>query len=143
MTLRRVDQAMAAGASRILEGVRVGPELRTRFRQLPVMVRTSGFAATYAYLVAKSDPDSELGIAYGQAATGIREHLDTRNLLRIPAGAEPPAERNQLLVAALGSLSVTAYVRASAEVELLAGWLSRLADAKYRSDRAAARGAQP
>jgi CRISPR/Cas system CMR-associated protein Cmr5 small subunit len=123
---------MAAAAARMLE-TKVSDDLRTRYRQLPVMVRTAGLAAAYAYLVGKTD-GTDLGRAYGKVATGIREHLTTRHL--IPAADHTSAARaNLALLAVLGQLSTANY--ASAEVQMLAGWLSRLADAHCQAGRAA------
>ena len=120
MSARRVDQGMAAAAVGILPA-EVTKEVRTRYRQLPVMVRAAGLAATYAFLVAKSD-DKELGRAYRSVADGIRAHLDRRSLLT-------GVSDNLKVVGALATLDAADYARASREIEALAGWLSRLADA--------------
>jgi CRISPR-associated protein (Cas_Cmr5) len=90
------------------------------------MLRTAGLAATYAYLVAKSD-DTELGRAYQKVADGIRRHLTERSRLVRPVGS------NRELIAKLAELPAADYVRAAAEVELLAGWLRRLGEAEYRA----------
>lgn len=128
MSARRVDQAMAGAAARMLPPT-INDQLRTRYRQLPVMLRTAGLAATYAFLVARTDAASELGRAYGRVAEGIREHLTSRHLLP----GDTTALRNQDVVARLALVPLRDYARAAAEVEALAGWLSRLAEAAYRS----------
>jgi CRISPR/Cas system CMR-associated protein Cmr5 small subunit len=128
MTMR-VDQGMARLAADMLYDVDISEELRTRYLQLPVMLRTSGLAATYAFLVAKSSDTSGIGRAHQKVADGIRTHL---------TGTPPPlvhmqGTTNLALVRALAELSdPVAYTRATAEVEALAGWLKRLAEAKSR-----------
>jgi CRISPR type III-B/RAMP module-associated protein Cmr5 len=117
---------MAAAAAAMLPE-RVDDRLRTRYAQLPVMVRTAGLAATFAFLVAKTGTD-DLGRAYGRVADGIRRHLTDRHLV---PGAE--SERSNLgLLDRLANADLAHYTRASAEVEALARWLSRLAEAKHR-----------
>jgi CRISPR type III-B/RAMP module-associated protein Cmr5 len=130
--VQRVDQQMAGTAAGMLPE-RITPELRTRYRQLPVMVRTSGLAGAYAFLVAKSDEQTELGRAYARVAGGIRQHLTDRQLLSGTVGG------NQAVLAALASMDPRDYTRAAAETQLLAGWLSRLAEAKHQADAAADR----
>ncbi|QSB16752.1 type III-B CRISPR module-associated protein Cmr5 [Natronosporangium hydrolyticum] len=123
--VRRVDQRMAAAAANMLQE-KVSPELRTRYRQLPVQVRISGLAATYAYLLGKSK-ENELGEAYKRVADGIRDHLITCSGLIDAADAAT----NEKLLRALADVDTSVYARASAEVQALAGWLSRLAEARY------------
>ena len=53
MTVHRVDQGMAVAAARSLPD-NVDKELRTRYRQLRVMLHTAGLAATYAYIASKA-----------------------------------------------------------------------------------------
>jgi len=128
--VQRVDQHMAGVAAAMLPE-RITPELRTRYRQLPVMLRTSGLAGAYAFLVAKSDQQTELGRAYGKVASGIRSHLTERRLL------SDTSATNHAVLAALAGMQPQEYARAAAETELLAGWLSRLAEAKHQADQAA------
>lgn len=134
-TTIRFDQAMARAAAGMLPPVVTGT-LRTRYRQLPVMLRTSGLAATLAYLVGKTD-EKELGIAYGLVASGIRKHLTDHHIVG-PAPAGTPLQANMWLLTKLGELPTAGYARAAAQVEALAGWLSRLADARFQADKAAA-----
>lgn len=126
---RRVDQAMAAAAAGMLPPQTISDQLRTRYRQLPVMLRTAGLAATYAFLVARTDTTSELGRAYGKVADGIRQHLSDRRLLP----GDTTRLRNQDVVARLAEAPLRDYTRAAAEIEALAGWLSRLAEAAHRA----------
>lgn len=125
MTAVRLDQGMAAIAAGMLEET-IGRDLRTRYRQLPIMLRTGGLATTYAYIIGKTDA-STLGRAYGKVAGGIREHVNIRRLV------EFRVESDLDLLTAFGEMSVTDYLRASAEVEALAGWLSRLSEARYQA----------
>jgi CRISPR-associated protein Cmr5 len=125
MTARRIDQHMAQAAATMLPDT-IDQELRTRYRQLPMMVRTAGLAATYAYLVGKSDTSTSLGRAYLDLATGIRAYL-TR------PGTAGQASSNADMLRSLGDMRPADYARAAIEVELLAVWLSRLADARWQA----------
>lgn len=116
---------MAAAAADMLQE-EIDDTLRTRYRQLPVQVRMSGLAATYAYLLGKSTEKDKLGRAYLRVADGIRKHLTTRSRLVDPADADT----NEHLLHALADLDTSIYARASAEVQALAGWLARLAEAR-------------
>jgi CRISPR type III-B/RAMP module-associated protein Cmr5 len=125
---RRIDQDMAAAASDLITG-EVDRELRTRYRHLPVMLRTAGLAATYAFIAAKSTGGNpELAGAYREAARGIRKRLVEQHLL---TGDWRTLTAGQVL-AQLGDMDATGYARASAEAAALTGWLSRLADAMYK-----------
>jgi CRISPR-associated protein Cmr5 len=125
VTARRIDQGMAAAAAGILPDT-VDDRLRTRYRQLPAMVRTAGLAATYAYLLSKQG-DKTLGPAYRSVTTGIREHLSR------PGGVLTGVTADLDVVGALARLPASSYARASVEAEMLAGWLSRLAEAKFQA----------
>ncbi|MEV0966620.1 type III-B CRISPR module-associated protein Cmr5 [Streptomyces sp. NPDC049910] len=126
---RRVDQSMAAAASAILADDVVDARLRTRYRQLPVMLHTAGLAATYAYVLSKSSGDDPLGRAYRRIADGIRRHIGRNALI---AGVGEHSTDRQFLEA-MGDCDRTEYARAAATVATLAGWLSRLAEARYRT----------
>jgi CRISPR/Cas system CMR-associated protein Cmr5 small subunit len=135
MSVRRVDQNMAAAAAGILPPAAelTGADqkaLRTRYRQLRVMLHTAGLAATYAFVASKAGDHGALDLAYKQAAKGIREQLASRHLLTSgPAGTDAREVLRQL-----GEMDGMRYARASAEVASLMGWLSRLADACYQDD---------
>jgi CRISPR/Cas system CMR-associated protein Cmr5 small subunit len=135
MTVMRIDQGMAAAAVRALPA-RVDKDLRTRYKQLRVMLHTAGLAATYAYIASKAgDPDSP-GIegAYRKAADGIKDRLAELGLLS--GDARTLGVRDVL--GQLGRMDSVPYTRASAEVTAFAGWLSRLADAAFQEENGAA-----
>ena len=130
MSVRRVDQDMAAAAAGMLPRP-VTRELRTRYRQLRVMLHTAGLAATYAFIVARAGSDTgsgNLGRAYSQVAQGIR------NRLTLPSGDARTMDPQQVLLH-LGEMETADYARASAETAALLGWLSRLADACAPDDQ--------
>jgi CRISPR/Cas system CMR-associated protein Cmr5 small subunit len=127
VSVRRVDQGMAAAAARVVPP-EVGPELRTRYRQLRAMLHTAGLAATYAFIAAKASEaeGDELGKAYRDVAAAIRDRLNGQGFL--PGDATSHRD----VLAALGTLGAADYARASAEVVSFVGWLSRLGDALCR-----------
>jgi CRISPR-associated protein (Cas_Cmr5) len=131
VSARRIDQDMAAAAAGAIPRP-VTRELRTRYRQLRVMLHTAGLAATYAFVAAKAAGESpELARAYADAERGIRDRLAAVHLLTgDPAGLGPRQVLEQL-----GRMEGSDYARASAEVTALTGWLSRLADALVQDDR--------
>jgi CRISPR-associated protein Cmr5 len=67
--VRRVDQGMAAAAAQALPE-EVDRELRTRYRQLRVMLHAAGLAATYAFIASKAKVAEEdaAGNAQGKLA---------------------------------------------------------------------------
>jgi CRISPR/Cas system CMR-associated protein Cmr5 small subunit len=142
MTVHRVDQGMAAAAARALPD-NVDKELRTRYRQLRVMLHTAGLAATYAFIASKaSDADGEttsggadkLARAYRDAAAGIRAQLAD---LGVFAGDVRQMGVRDFMTE-LGRMDPVRYARASAEASAFVSWLSRLADATWqeRDERA-------
>lgn len=122
MTARRIDQGMAAVAADMLPE-KVSTELRTRYRQLPAMLHRAGLAATYAFVASRSG-SGDRGRAYADVAKGIRERLHGRHLVELT----PDASHADVL-SKLGKLSAAEYARATREITMLLGWLSRLADA--------------
>ncbi|MFE1100410.1 type III-B CRISPR module-associated protein Cmr5 [Nocardiopsis alba] len=121
----RVDQAAAGIAFRIL-GEQVNRELRTRMRQLPMRLRGSGLAATYAFVLSKADPRGDrLAQAYHRLAAHVAEQIADRQLLSGTSRKMTPHE----FLRALSEADVHDYARVSVEVEILAVWLSRLAEA--------------
>jgi CRISPR/Cas system CMR-associated protein Cmr5 small subunit len=132
MSARRVDQEMAAAAADMLVSATEltsaeQKALRTRYRQLRIMLHGAGLAATYAFVAAKAGSGSALDRAYAEAASGIRVRL---RHLRLLAGDEARLDPKEIL-RQLGKMDGIQYARASAEVTALVGWLSRLADACY------------
>ncbi|MGH3329578.1 MAG: type III-B CRISPR module-associated protein Cmr5 [Streptomycetales bacterium] len=126
-SVRRVDQRMAAQAARLLPS-KIDPELRTRYRQLRVMVHSAGLAATYAFVAAKGNGVGEVEGAYRQVAEGIRAHLARCGVLPDAEGYD-----DRRMLQELGELELGDYARAGAEVTALTTWLSRLADALYQA----------
>lgn len=130
MTVTRIDQGMAVAAADALPS-RVDRELRTRYKQLRVMLSSAGLAATYAFVASKSGAGGEgegtLARAYRDAARGIRERLAERGLLT----GDVKTMRVREVMRQLGEMDPVRYARASAEAAAFAGWLSRLADAAY------------
>lgn len=128
MSVTRIDQDMAALAARTLaESGTVDRELRTRYRQLRVMLHSAGLAATYAYIASKAKAGADgdkLGKAYAAAERAL--------LRRIFAAAAAPRTARDAL-AALGAMNAADYARASAEASAFVGWLSRLADADWQA----------
>jgi CRISPR type III-B/RAMP module-associated protein Cmr5 len=133
VTVTRVDQGMAAAAARALQSVTVNRELRTRYRQLRVMLHSAGLAATYAFIASKAGPDdgdgepAGLAGAYRAAAAGIRARLADTGLL---PDAKDITVRD--VMRELGDMDPVRYAQASAEAAAFAGWLSRLADAVWQ-----------
>lgn len=136
MTIHRVDQGMAVAAARILPET-VDKELRTRYRQLPMMLHTAGLAATYAFIAARAkgldgdpspDRGDKLSRAYAAAAAGIREQLHGTGLFTSDVRRMGARE----FLGALGGMDPVQYARASAEAAAFVGWLSRLADATWQ-----------
>jgi len=138
MTVHRIDQGMAAAAAKVLgadgsKEVKVTRELRTRYRQLRVMLHTAGLAATYAFIASKAgDADAvggekELARAYRKVAEAIRERLYD---LRLFPGDREPADVLAVMDA-FGDMDPVAYARASAETAAFGGWLSRAAHAAW------------
>jgi CRISPR/Cas system CMR-associated protein Cmr5 small subunit len=136
MTARRIDQGKAVAASRALPS-EVNGELRTRYRQLRVMLHTAGLAATYAYIASKAketgDREDKLARAYQQTRSGIHLCLKDAGLLADSAAAARD------VLGRLGEMGSVEYARASAEVAAFISWLSRLADAEWQEDDGRAR----
>lgn len=110
--------------------------LRTRYRQLRIMLHSAGLAATYAFVAARagSGQGSALSRAYDLAARGVRERLADLDLL---TGDLTRMDAREVL-RQLGEMDGTRYARASAEAAALVSWLSRLADATYQEERSEA-----
>jgi CRISPR/Cas system CMR-associated protein Cmr5 small subunit len=124
MPVSRIDQGMATAAVAALPAV-VDPELRTRYKQLRIMLHSAGLAATYAFIAAKSGNSEPLEIAYRDAALGLRKQLVAQGLLT----GDAPTMGIREVMGQLGAMDPVPYARASAEAAEFASWLSRLADA--------------
>ena len=139
MTVHRIDQGMAAAAAKVLgadggKEVRSTRELRTRYRQLRVMLHTAGLAATYAFIASKAG-DADDRPAAEKAGQGLPEggRGDPGAAGRpglVSRGDREPADVLAVMDA-LGEMDPVAYARASAEAAAFVGWLSRLADAAW------------
>lgn len=127
--LRRLDQGMAADAVRAVPPA-VSKEMLTRFRQLPVQLRTSGLAATLAFLLAKSGTQTPLERAYGKAAEGLTKRVAERLAL-------DPAPDPRGLLARLADLDIGDYQLAAAEAQAFAGWMRRIAEGRPTEGRSA------
>jgi CRISPR/Cas system CMR-associated protein Cmr5 small subunit len=137
MTVRRVDQGMAAAAAGLLPD-KVSRELRTRYRQLRIMTHTAGLAATYAFIAAKAGERNDLAVAYRRAGAGIRARLADLGLLEGDVRRMSATD----VLRELGRMDAVQYARASAEVAAFTGWLARLADAVTPDDDGAGDGSQ-
>ena len=111
----------------------VDKELRTRYRQLRVMLHTAGLAATYAYIASKAG-DRRRSRTAGQAGRGV----PGRGAGHPGAAARPGhvprcrATGRAGVLTQLGGMDPVEYARASAEAAAFVGWLSRLADAVWQ-----------
>jgi CRISPR/Cas system CMR-associated protein Cmr5 small subunit len=125
MTLRRVDQDMAREAAQVVPAV-VDKELRTRYRQLRVMLHSAGLAATYAFIASKAGDEDDLARAYRAVGSAIRGRL--AGLI----GDDIRQANASGVLGKLGNIGSAEYTRASADVSAFVGWLSRLGDALYQ-----------
>lgn len=126
MPLKRIDQKMAVAAADALPEQVTG-DLRTRYRQLRIMLHSAGLAASYAYIASKAgDPEAPgLPGAYGKVAYALRKRLVELRLLTGQADDLGTPE----VMRQLGGMDPVIYARASAEAAALVSWLSRLANA--------------
>ncbi|MBN1173566.1 MAG: hypothetical protein JXA67_15455 [Micromonosporaceae bacterium] len=133
--MRRVDQAMAEAAARMLPPT-VTSRLRTRYRTLRVMCHSSGLAATYAYVASKAGGDDDLAEAYRMVRDGIGDGLVRIQVL------QGQQHDPRVVLKELGSMETVTYLSASTQITALLGWLARLADAVVKEDEAATAGQQ-
>lgn len=126
MPVTRIDQGMASAAVTALPTA-VDKELRTRYKQLRIMLHSAGLAATYAFIAAKAGNEGALETAYRDAALELRKRLVTQGLLT--GNARTMTVRD--VMRQFGDMAPADYARASAEAAEFASWLSRLADAAY------------
>ncbi|WP_344984018.1 type III-B CRISPR module-associated protein Cmr5 [Thermobifida alba] len=134
-----MDQQMAAQAERVIGPVVTNPQLakrlRTRMRQFPMRLRSSGLVAAFAFAESRSGNGDPLEQAYTRLCEVIIQHVSQRDLLPGLTAQSTPRE----FLTMLTNAGLTTYSRVSAEIDLLAGWLSRIADAYYGKLAAAAR----
>jgi CRISPR/Cas system CMR-associated protein Cmr5 small subunit len=126
MPVRRIDQGMAVAAANALPQQVTG-DLRTRYRQLRVLLHSAGLAASYAFIASKAgDPDAPgLPGAYGKVTYALKKQLVDLRLLTGQADDLGTPE----VMRQLGGMDPVTYARASAEAAALVSWLSRLASA--------------
>lgn len=122
MTAVRLDIDGARHAAAALPEI-VDADLRRRFRQLPVLLRRTGLAATLATLLARAARPGT-GAAYQEAA----RHLAQVIAPTIGKPADTPA---QDILTALGGLDPARYAIATRRADHMLTWLKRLADARY------------
>lgn len=134
----RVDQQMAAQAEKVIGPLVTDPQLaqriRTRMRQFPMQLRSSGLVAAFAFAESKSGSADPLEQAYSRLCKAIIEHAAKRKLL---PGLTPQSTPREFLDV-LTKADLPTHSRLSAEIDLLAGWLSRIAEARYGKLAAAA-----
>jgi len=126
MPVKRIDQRLAVAAADALPEQVTG-DLRTRYRQLRVMLHSAGLAASYAYIASKAgDPEAPgLPGAYGKVGYALKVRLLELRLLSGEADDLGTPE----IMRQLGRMDPVTYARASAEAAALVSWLSRLATA--------------
>jgi CRISPR type III-B/RAMP module-associated protein Cmr5 len=119
--LMRLDQELARKAAELL-GDTVKPDLRTRMRSLPVMIQTSGLAATVAFLLSRAKGDDREN-PYWRTAELILSDAAATAGIQIAAGTPKSSLKT------VADASPAQYVLAETRAIQLAIWLSRLADA--------------
>ena len=132
MSLRRLDTRLAGKASAALDkigrdaGGTPPPDIITRLKQLPALLRTSGLPATMAFLYAKAGDVKPIEIAY----RSVRDALLTEIAAVWDWGEDRPDALE--FFARIGDparVSADDLARASIHLEEFANWLRRLAEA--------------
>lgn len=121
----RLDQLLAVRAAEVLPA-EVSPVLRTRMRGLPVLVHTSGLAATCAFLLSRSERP-EMTDPYYHAAMAML--TTAAEAARLPVGKDP-----HVLLDSLVRARGHQYLMGETRARELALWLSRLAQARAKSE---------
>lgn len=124
MTVQRIDQKLAVAAADALPDP-VTPDLKTRYRQLRIMLHSAGLAASYAFIASAANKAGSTAEAYGLVAEGLKKRLTDLRLLT----GDPDSLTHVDVLRKLGALDPVQYARASAEAAALVSWLSRLANA--------------
>jgi len=119
----RVDQLLAVTAAEVLAG-EVTKELRTRMRGLPVMIHTSGLAATCAFLLARADKKHPDRDPYYRTAVALI--TQSAGAAGLTVDADPHAA-----LTTIARADGHRYRLAETRARELAMWLSRLAQARY------------
>jgi len=119
--LMRLDQELARKAAELL-GDTVKPDLRARMRSLPVMIQTSGLAATVAFLLSRAKGDDRENRDWKTAELILSDAAAT-------AGIQITAGMPKSSLKTVADATPAKYVLAETRAIQLAIWLSRLADA--------------
>ncbi|GDY29087.1 type III-B CRISPR module-associated protein Cmr5 [Gandjariella thermophila] len=129
---RRLDLELAAKAADALPADRIGKDLRTVLRSLPVMIRSHGLIASGAYLLSRADGDE--GNRYRVAARAILADATASAGIRTRDGR---GDALALLDALTASGSDQRYRLAEARARQFAIWLARLAEARFQAEEKA------
>lgn len=121
----RIDQKLAVAAAEVLPA-EVNKELRTRMRGLPVMIHTSGLAATCAFLLSRAAKPELADPYYATAMAMLKAGAD--------AAREPVDDDPNVTLTRLAAAPGHKYLLAETRARELALWLSRLAQARYRGE---------
>ncbi|MBE3001111.1 type III-B CRISPR module-associated protein Cmr5 [Nocardiopsis sp. HNM0947] len=130
----RIDQSMATKAVDLIPSgsEEYAQELRSRFSHLPGQLRSSGLAATYAFLAARANTASseKLRNAYTDVTRTIVRRLCERRFVKLQS---EPLEDNspvphQAVLEQLGKMSTLYYALATREAAMLFMWMRRLSD---------------
>lgn len=144
MSLVRLDYGLAARASQILDdilrtsGGQLAPELVSRFKGLPAMIRTSGLPATLAFFYAKSAGEGALPEAYKTARVALIREIVEELKLDAPPQTAPAFF---VLLGDPAEVSPGDLARITARTEELAVWLRRLTEATEHATTTAPAGA--
>lgn len=130
----RVDQSMATKAIDLIPSGsdEYAQELRSRFSHLPGQLRSSGLAATYAFLAARASTGSSqrLRDAYAAVTRTIVRRLCERDFVKLqnePLDDNGPVPHKTVLEQ-LGGMSTLYYALATREAAMLFMWMRRLSD---------------
>lgn len=126
---RLVDDVIAKSydAVRKSHDDRYADEFRSRARELPTLLRTSGLVATLAYLSAKANEKNDVGKSYQLAYNAIIKQIYGS------LGVCNSDDVFQHILKDSGKITTEQYMKATEEASIFAGWLSKAADA-LRSD---------
>ena len=125
--LMRLDQDLARKAAQSLP-TKVDPELRTRMRGLPVMIQTSGLAATAAFLLSRAEAKNDKDAYWRTADLILTDAAEA-------AGITVPSKQPEKALAEVVKADPARYELAETRARLLAIWLSRLAQALAERER--------
>jgi hypothetical protein len=134
--LQRLDTGLAGKASAVLDYIQRDagndalPEVITRLKGLPALLRTSGLPATMAFFYAKAGSEKPLERAYGAVRDALLSEVTSVWGWEDP---RPDALEFFAWIADPSTVNGVALARASARLEEFANWLRRLAEALERT----------